>query len=130
MDYALLPHTGRWDRAGIWAAAGRWNEPLLVHPGENVTTGSLLRLSKPGWEVSAVTVSGHDLLVRLFNAEAKDSTQRVFVGFPIKAANLVALDGHIIKSLRVATDLAGKKNLIITAPRFGIRTIQLKDAVK
>jgi len=130
MDYAILPHTGRWDRAGIWAAADRWNEPLLVHPGEGITIGSLLRLSKPGWEVSAITVSGHDLLVRLFNAAGKDSAERVFVGFPIKTANLVALDGHVIKPLPVTTDFAGKKSIIITAPRFGIRTIQLKDAVK
>ncbi len=130
MDYAILPHTGRWDRAGIWAAADRWNEPLLVHPGEDITTGSLLRLSKPGWEVSAVTVSGHDLLVRLFNAGGEDSMQRVFVGFPIKAANLVALDGRVVKPLGVTTDFAGKYSMLITAPRFGIRTIQLKDAVK
>lgn len=126
MDYAILPHAGRWDKAGVWTAATRWNEPLRVQVGRKGVDRSLLRLEKAGWEVSAVTVSGHDLLVRLFNAEEKDSTQRVTVLFPVKTENLVALDGHVIKRIDVASD----KTFTITAPRFGIRTIQFKDVIK
>jgi alpha-mannosidase len=130
MDYAILPHTGRWDQAGIWTADTRWNEPLVTYPGADNPGRSLLRLSKPGWEVSAMNVVGKDLLIRLFNAEGKDSVQRISMSLRLKNVYLVALDGHILKRLDVIKDSTGKNSIIITAPRFGIRTIQFKDVVK
>ena len=142
MDYAILPHTGRWDRAGIWTAGTRFNEPLLVKVAGAGEAGraqssqnanfphSLLHLANPGWEASSVIASGTDLLVRLFNAEGKDSLQRIYPGFPVKAAELVALDGHIIQPLEIKQDGGGKMYIPITAPRFGIRTIKFKDVIK
>ena len=129
MDYAILPHPGRWDRAGIWTAGTRFNEPLLVKAGAE-EHHSLLHLANPGWEVSSVTVSGTDLLVRLFNAEGKDSLQRIYPGFPVKTAYEVALDGHIIQSLDIKKDARGEMYIPTTAPRFGIRTIKFKDVLK
>jgi alpha-mannosidase len=145
MDYAILPHTGRWDRARIWTAATRFNEPLLVKvagAGETEHTPtevfkmntsrspSLLHLATPGWEVSSVIVSGTDLLVRLFNAEGKDSLQRIYPGFPVKTAYEVALDGHVIQPLEIKQDGGGEMYIPITAPRFGIRAIKFKDVLK
>ena len=138
MDYAILPHTGRWDRAGIWTAGTRFNEPLLVKAGagraessQNANSpGSLLHLANRGWEASSITVSGTDLLVRLFNAEGKDSLQRIYPGFPVKTAYEVALDGHVIQPLGIKQDGGGKMYIPITAPRFGIRTIKFKDVIK
>jgi alpha-mannosidase len=136
MDYAILPHAGRWDRAGIWTAGTRFNEPLLVKVGGAQSSQnanfphSLLHLANPGWEVSSVIVSGADLLVRLFNAEGKDSLQRIYPGFPVKTAYEVALDGHIIQRLDIKQDDRGETYIPITAPRFGIRTIKFKDIIK
>ena len=141
MDYAILPHTGRWDQAGIWTAGTRFNEPLLVKVGgeeysrtqssQNANfPGSLLHLANSGWEVPSVTVSATDLLVRLFNAEGKDSLQRIYPGFPVKAAYEVALDGHVIQPLDIKQDARGKTYIPVTAPRFGIRTIKFKDVLK
>jgi len=130
MDYAILPHTGRWDQAGIWTAATRWNEPLLVRNGVNITNGSFLSLVKPGWQVTAMMISGHDLLVRLFNAEGKDSIQQIRPNFQLNTVNLVALDGHSLKRLDLHDSDIDGKELRITAPRFGIRTIQFKDVIK
>jgi hypothetical protein len=66
----------------------------------------------------------------LFNAEGKDSLQRLYPGFPVKAADLVALDGHIIQPLDIKQDARGNIYIPITAPRFGIRTIKFKDVIK
>jgi alpha-mannosidase len=130
MDYAILPHPGHWDQAGIWTAVTRYNEPLLVKAGGEEQSYSLLHLSNSGWEASSVTVSGTDLLVRLFNAEGKDSLQRIYPGFPVKAAYEVALDGHIIQPLVIKHDAHGEMYIPITAPRFGIRTIKFNDIIK
>jgi alpha-mannosidase len=150
MDYAILPHTGRWDKAGIWTAGTRYNEPLLVKAGggqaeskggaehppakvsilETFRSGSLLHLANSGWEVSSLTISGTDLLVRLFNAEGKDSLQRIYPGFPVNTAYEVALNGHIIQPLDIKQDGRGEMYIPITAPRFGIRTIKFKDVIK
>jgi len=130
MDYAILPHTGRWDQAGIWTAGTRWNEPLLTHLGTAGSTGSLLRLSHPGWEVSAINVSGGDLIVRLFNAEGKDSLQRLYPGFPVTAASLISLDGKPLQPIEIKKDSRGEPFVLVGAPRFGIRTIKFKDVVK
>ncbi len=155
MDYALLPHTGRWDQAGVWTAGTRYNEPLLVYAGQAGASGergasagegvlagqgasagqpmaahSLLRLYSPGWEVSAITVSGTDVLVRVFNAEGKDSLQRIYPGFPVTAANLVTLDGKLLQQLEIKKDGRGEPFVFVTAPRFGIRTIQFNNLIK
>jgi alpha-mannosidase len=38
INYALVPHAGKWDKAGIQAESANWNEPLMAavsneHPG-------------------------------------------------------------------------------------------------
>lgn len=131
MDYAILPHTGRWDQAGIWTAATRFNEPLLVRAGgAGQSSRSLLHLSNPGWEVSSIVVSGSDAVVRFFNAEGKDNIQRVYPGFPVKTASLVTLDGKLLQRLEIKKDGRGEPFVLVTAPRFGIRTIKFNNVIK
>ncbi len=130
MDYAILPHAGRWDQAGIWTAATRYNEPLLTKMGAAYSFHSMLQLFNSGWEVSSITSSGTDLLIRLFDAEGKDSLQRIYPAFPVKTAFLVALDGHEIQQLDSRQDAQGKTYIALSAPRFGIRTIKFKDVLK
>ena len=115
------------------SASRRWlrrRPALRAGAGEAAESYSLLHLANPGWEVSSVTVSGTDLLVRLFNAEGKDSLQHIYPGFPVKTAYEVALDGHIIQPLGIKQDGGGKMYIPITASRFGIRTIKFKDVIK
>ena len=146
MDYALLPHSRRWDEAGVWTAATRFDQPLLVRQegvdaavgqtetikraGQPTLSRSLLHLSSPGWEVSAITVEGADLDVRLFNAEGKDSLQRMYLGFPVSSASEVALDGRVERQLDIRTNSRGETYITLTSPRYGIRTIKFKDVVK
>lgn len=130
MDYAIMPHAGRWDQAGIWTAATRYNEPLLTKLGAAQSPHSMLQLSNSGWEVSSIITSGRNLLVRLFNAEGKDSLQRIYPDFPIETAYEVALDGHELKQLDSRRDPQGKTYITLSAPRFGIRTIKFKDVIK
>ena len=127
VNYALFPHSGNWDKAGVWTEETKWNEPLMSMEGMGgVEAGrSLLRPAKPGWEVSSVTVDGKDLIVRLFHAEGKDSIQRILPGFSFGKAILIGLDGREVRGL----GLAGKE-VVVAAPQFGIRTIKFTNVLK
>ena len=136
MNYAWIPHAGKWDQAGIWAEGTKWNEPLVVRTGEAGEQGmvkrgragerSLLQLERAGMEISSLTMEGNDLLVRLFNAEAACEEQKLYFGFAAKSAEEVGLDGRLIKGLPIRKDRSGRRYVELSIPRFGIRTLRLK----
>jgi len=126
MNYAWLPHARKWDRAGIWTEGTKWNAPLLARMTDRAMTGerSLLQPERPGIEISSLTFSGDDLLVRLFNAEASSSSQKLYLGFAADAVAEVALDGRWIKGLPIRKDSSGRRFVELSIPRFGIRTLR------
>ncbi|MFD2144988.1 hypothetical protein [Mucilaginibacter antarcticus] len=81
MNYALVPHAGKWDKAGIWTESTQFNEPLKAVVTEGTPqvgewSRSLVNVLGSGLEVSSVTVSGDDLLIRLFNAEGDNQPKK------------------------------------------------------
>jgi alpha-mannosidase len=125
IHYALLPHKGTWDQAGLWAEATNWNEPLIVTAAASEETRSLLQTER-GVEVSSITHDGNALLVRLFNAAAKSPTVKVYLGFKAKSAEAIELDGRPIKLLPIHTDKTGRSWVEMPIPPFGIRTIKFE----
>ena len=126
MNYAWLPHAGKWDQAGIWAEGTKWNEPLIVRMGGIEGSRSLLQLERPGMEISSLTMEGGDLLVRLFNAEATGSGQKLYLGFAAERAEEVGLDGGVIKGIPIRKEKSGRRYVELSIPRFGIRTLRFK----
>jgi alpha-mannosidase len=127
MNYAWIPHAGKWDRAGIWAEGTKWNEPLVVRTGAaGEGERSLLQPEREGMEISSVTMQGRDLFVRLFNAEATGDWQKLYLGFAAETAAEVDLNGREIKRLPVRKDRSGRRFVELSIPRFGIRTLRLK----
>ncbi|OQP56706.1 glycoside hydrolase family 38 C-terminal domain-containing protein [Niastella populi] len=125
VNYALLPHRGKWDQAGLWAEGARWSEPLITAAADSEGQRSLLQPEK-GIEISSVTVSDKALQVRLFNAAAKTPTVKVYLGFTAATAVVVELDERKITTLPVHTDKTGRKWIEVSIPRFGIRTIKFE----
>jgi len=140
MNYAWIPHTRKWDRAGIWTEGTKWNEPLLVRitdRADGATTGgrgmlklgqagerSLLQPEQPGIEISSLTFEGDELFIRLFNAEAGSADQKIYLGFAADTATEVALNGRSIKGLLIRKDSAGRQFVELSIPRWGIRTLR------
>jgi len=127
LNYAWIPHAGKWDRAGTWTEGTKWNEPLLVRVGDPAPQGderSLLSMDAAGIEISSLGTSGNDLLVRLFNAEGDAKPRKLMLGFETDAAEEIALNGEGIKKLSILKDASGRKYLEISMPRYGIRTIK------
>lgn len=79
-----------------------------------------------GWQVTSVLANGNHLLVRLFNAEGDAKAKEVTVGGKADTIELVDLDGRISKSLLPKRN---QSNTALTPdmPRFGLRTIRLKN---
>lgn len=124
LDYALLPHTGRWDKARIWTEGTKWNEPLIACAAADGGTRSLLR-ADAGVEISSLRVEGDALVVRLFNAEARSPIVRVSLGFGATVAEEVRLDGQRVRTVPIRRDRWGHRWIQLRIPRFGIRTIKI-----
>jgi alpha-mannosidase len=126
MDYALIPHAGKWDKAGIWTESTRFNEPMTTAlfdatPGK--LSRSLINVAGTGLEVSSVTVVGKDLLVRLFNAEGDNRPKKITLDAVADKAEVVALNGDVVQTLNMSKSIAAT-TVSVAMPRFGIRTIR------
>ena len=141
LNYALIPHKGRWDEAGISTEGTHWNEPLQVGiskgPDEassrskgfvGISSRSVIQLDQSHWEISSMTFSGPDLCVRLFNAEGDDDVHRLYFTCKVNSVMLVNLSGQPIQRLPVEREPSGRSYTRLSMPRFGIRTLRFIHA--
>ncbi len=129
INYALIPHEGLWDKAGLWTESIKWNEPLLVHTYTNNLTEqgrSLISLNKKGYEITTVEIKDHNLYVRLFNAEADHTPVKINVAFEVNKIEEVELDGSVIETLQAKTTDKGK-SIAVKIPRFGLKTFKISQ---
>ena len=128
INYALIPHAGKWDKAGIWAKGTEWNEPLIAvvsdkHPQQ--MSRSLVKVPA-GYDVSAINFDGNDMLVRFFNTGLA-TPEKITFGCQSTKAMLTELDGREGGELTLSKQ-AHQISTMIAIPKFGIRTIKLKNA--
>lgn len=133
VHYALVPHAGKWDQAGIWSENDGWNAPLMAtviaaNPAADTSTRSLLDVSHTGWEISAAFLRGHDLYVRVFNAEGDAQAHQLAFDGVAERVQLVELNGRVIQDLSPLPGKAGESLVSLSLPRFGIRTIKFCNA--
>jgi len=126
--YALLPHAGRWDEAGIPDRSAAWQEPPLGALARNgpAASRSLVDPGDSGWQVPAMFERDGGLFVRLFNASGDDSPQKLGLGFEAGTVELVELDGRVVRTLEVSEE-AGRRQVELAIPRFGFRTLRIRD---
>lgn len=127
IHYALVPHSGTWDQAGLWTESVKWNEPMTVltydgNPAEKGT--SLLSLDREGYEITTVEVKNGQLYVRLFNAESDEKPVRISFGFDPRKIEEVQLDGTVVKTLDIE-DHDGAAVTETSMPRFGLKTLRV-----
>jgi alpha-mannosidase len=128
INYALIPHQGLWDEAGVSEATARWQEPLTPFLMEgapaDTESRSLIRVDAPGIEIPTILVDGNHALVRLFNAAG--GTSEFGVSFLTRASKveLVELSGQAIRELPIRRASDGRYEVRLTMPRFGLRTLR------
>lgn len=126
INYALVPHPGQWAQAKIWTADHAWNEPLIATLAPSLEKRSLLDVTGSGFDVSALTVDGNDVVVRLFNAEGNDKPQKLTFDIPSTRVDWVKLNGEIIRTLSIEKGKDGKSFVSIALPKFGFATLRFK----
>lgn len=134
IGYAILPHSGKWDQAGLSNECGQWCEPfqtqlLASKPKTGTESRSLIQVSGKGVEVPTMLVDGRDLLARLFNAEGANSVYIVTLASKASEVDQVELDGKFIKKLAVEKSSAGQCSTKLSIPRFGLRTLRFKNVL-
>jgi mannosylglycerate hydrolase len=104
--YALMPHTGRWEQAGVCAAAAAFNAPMHVcqfgkQKGKLPLNHSFLELRGENLILSSVKKSeDRDALhVRFYNPTSKDVDGTLVVGFDVKQAHIVSLNEEVQQAL-------------------------------
>jgi alpha-mannosidase len=123
VQYALIPHQGKWDAAGIGTKNNEWNEPLIVSFQENGKTAehSFLQFSRKGYELTAVKTEGGNLILRIFNHENDGQPLSVRFGFPVSKCEEITLNGERLTGISLQND----NSIAVAIPRFGIKTIRL-----
>lgn len=129
VHYSIIPHAGKWDKSGLWAASEAWNEPLIVKVLDVAPAGaknhSLVDVKASGYDVSSLNADGNDFTIRVFNAEGADTPQQIIFDGKADKAELVEMDGRKRGDVEMKKDASGKTILTLNMPRFGIRTIKL-----
>jgi alpha-mannosidase len=133
VKYALLPHTGNWETAGLWSAGAAWNEPLLARPGpasadSGASERTLLNIAHADWEIPAARMSAGKILVRLFNPSADDRAKTVSYGAGALKIELVQLNGKALKELALRKDTNGSSVFELALPSRGIGTLRITPA--
>ena len=123
INYALIPHRGDWDEAGIEQIRALRAEPLLcsLHEEAEMTSASLMELSGKGYELVAAYPVEEGIVVRLYNAAADEKPQRLMLGFEAEKVEQVDLNGKTTDQMEVKTR-KGKSSFEVQMPRFGFRT--------
>lgn len=127
--YALMPHKGLWDSAHLVAECERQASPLEAQivdgdVSSEPLTYSLLQSGSKGVHVSAMTVSGSDLLVRLWNPESSQVEHEISFSSKFAEISVVELDGREVEKLAVHNRDAGGCMVKIRIPQFALRTLR------
>jgi alpha-mannosidase len=124
LAFAVCPHAGGWQEAGVTAEALRFNAPLLLGAGD-APVGSFLATDTAGLLIDTVkrAEDSDDLIVRLYEAHGGRGTARLHIGLPFGGAAFTnLLEDHLAEA---AVDGA---DVLVPFRPFEIVTVALRPA--
>ena len=129
-NYALVPHSGKWNDSGISALNAAWNEPLV---SRTINTGSpnlnppfsYLNTSDPHIEIPTLYIKEKALFIRLFNSNDRATQSDLSLNFSVQKIEATELDGKIIKEIKV-TKVGGQSSVHLEFRPFEIKTLRIR----
>lgn len=125
--YAFMPHTDKWEKAGLYNEALKFNAPMHVcefgkQKGMFDTEKSFVEIEGSNLVLSSVTKSDDDkLLVRMYNPTEKTINGKIKFGFDINAARSIRLDGMVREELK-----ASKNAVEVSVGKGKIYTVEVE----
>ncbi|MCH5596471.1 glycoside hydrolase family 38 C-terminal domain-containing protein [Niabella ginsengisoli] len=121
INYAVIPHSGKWDDAKLNTAASNIAEPLIVIPG-NIKRDlkSIIDLSETGYELTSFNLKNNKLIARFYNAEGKTTPVNIKIFKPFEKATWINLDGTPNTKAKV-----NGKAVMTALPKHGIATLEI-----
>jgi Alpha-mannosidase len=127
MEYALLPHSGDWERSSVQKASLQWNEPMIAQFTTD-TAGrrerSFLETTNDNLEISSVVVKGDDLIVRIYNSSL-ENRHKIIWNCTVDKIVQTDLNGTFIRELPSAEKVKGRMSTYVSIPQFGFVTLKL-----
>lgn len=126
LHYAFVPHKGKWDEARLSAVSDKWNEPLLCKVVDNAEADSRSLLRVPnGYHLSAATLDGDNILIRIFNEDGTGENASFTIDMPVKSVETIDLNGNKMGDGSFSCN-GGKTTVNMAMPRFGLATFRIK----
>ncbi len=129
-NYALVPHSGKWNDSGISALNSAWNEPLVTRTintdSQNLKLPfSYLNTSDPHIEIPALYIKEKALFVRLFNSNDRVTQSDLSLNFSAQKIEAVELDGKVRNEVK-AVKIGGRSSLHLEFRPFEIKTLKIR----
>jgi alpha-mannosidase len=129
LRYAVVPHAGNWEKAGLWRELERWSQPLVASAaGESKKEEgafSFVEAVNTDVHITSLHEDKGQILLRLFNATAASIDASIRVPGTIKSTHLVELDGRLVNDLPLTPVDVAQKSFTVSMPRFAVRTVRL-----
>ncbi len=126
IHYALLPHKGKWDKAGINDETIKWNEPIITSIADDKkNSNSFAESLDSGLSISAMYYKGNDLYVRILNNGSGKTKHHVIFNCYAEEIQFVELNDKVVSSIKPKKE---KVSFDIDLPMFGFKTIRLIKA--
>ena len=84
LSFAVFPHAGGWQEAGVTAEALRFNAPLLLGEGERASSRSWFACDELMVDTVKPAEDGDGLIVRLYEAHGGRGVARLRVGVAVR----------------------------------------------
>ena len=126
--YALLPHKGNWEKAGVENFSMAWNESLtggFVPASNKPLSWSLLETENENLHLTSAIIDGSDLIVRFYSTCSQDMEHSIRWHADARKVEIIDLNGEPVSEAQVTENPDGHPVTRLSLPRFGFQTLRL-----
>ncbi|HCB89816.1 MAG TPA: hypothetical protein DEP71_11115 [Porphyromonadaceae bacterium] len=126
--YALLPHSGDWEKGEVEKASSQWNEPMVAQftaRSSELQERSILETTGDNLEITSMVVENDNLFIRIYNTSSREISREVIWNCSVDKIEQVDLKGDPIRELSFVNKGDGRLLTTISIPQFGFVTLRL-----
>ena len=126
--YALLPHSGDWEKGMVQQESNSWNEPLIARFTNKPVSmdKSLMEIIGKHMELSSVVVEDDALIVRFYNSSSDNKSQTILLNCAVDSIEQIDLKGDKIADVTYTKRKSNQLSIEISIPQFGFQTLKIK----